>query len=466
MSRRAALAVVEGFYGTPWSHEARRDVLRHAARHGFAAYLWAPKADPLHRRRWDETPSSDHLDRTAELADEARALGMRWIYGLSPTVRVGVATDAARVVARLRPVQDVGVRSFVLGFDDTWPTLLPRLATRAAGRAHGLLAATVAAALRERQPDAEILVVPAIYAGRAEELPPGALDYLRGLAEHAGDLPSAWTGARIFSAWIRGDEIRALAAATGLSPWVWSNAIANDWLPLMTGEPLGRPATERFPGAWPDALAPDVITATSLVALNAAREPELTRAHLGCLASWARDPTAHDARGAFDRALTDAFGEEGAEVVRPLVEATARHALAAPARRDLAALDAAIADLVAARRTGGGQEEMAAVATRLAALVALPGRVSAVLQDRPLALEVGGLARKLAAHGRAGLAALDAIAAHDRADAAARRDALRRAATHHAVATRVRWDLDATAVSRLLAVARSESPRRPPRLLR
>jgi hyaluronoglucosaminidase len=77
VNRAAALAVVEGFYGAPWSHEARRRVLRFAARCGFAAYIWAPKSHPGHRSRWHEPPAADHVARTAQLAEEARALGMR-----------------------------------------------------------------------------------------------------------------------------------------------------------------------------------------------------------------------------------------------------------------------------------------------------------------------------------------------------------------------------------------------------
>jgi hyaluronoglucosaminidase len=281
VSRAAALAVVEGFYGAPWSHEARRGVLRFAARCGFAAYLWAPKSDPTFRSRWAEPPAADHIARTAQLAEEARALGMRWIYGLSPAIRIaGVASDAARVARRLAPIQAAGVRSFAIAFDDTWPTLLPRLASREAGRAHGALAREVVEALRAVDPGVEVLVVPAIYAGRVGELPPGGLAYLRGLAELAADLPAAWTGPRIFSPWIRGSDVRALALATGLTPWVWSNAVTNDWLPLIGGEPLGRAASERLPGAHPDALAADVLEVTPLIALNGAREPEHTKPSL------------------------------------------------------------------------------------------------------------------------------------------------------------------------------------------
>jgi hyaluronoglucosaminidase len=464
VTTRAALGVVEGFYGAPWSHEARRAVLRSAARAGLRAYLWAPKADPLHRRRWDAPPSAEHLAQTGELAAEARDLGVTWMYGLSPAVRAGATTDAPRVAARLAPVQRMGVRSFVVAFDDTWPTLLPRLASRAVGRAHGALARRVADALRARDPSAEVRLVPAIYAGRAEELPAGALAYLRGLAEEAADLPAAWTGPRIFSRWIRGDDVRALERATGLALWVWSNAVTNDWLPLVTGEPLGLAATERLPCAWLDALAPDLAGATSFVALNGAREADLTRVHVACLGAWGRDPWRHDARAAFRRALAEVLGAEGAEVLAPIVAATSRHALAAPARRDLARLDEAVATLAAALARGEGSRDVRdEVARQLDRLASLPAEVAKALEGRAVALEVGPVARKLAALGRAGGAALAALGSADRSGA---RAALRRAGAEMAVARAIRWDVDASAIERLVDLARRAAPRRAGRLLR
>ena len=35
--------IVEGFYGTPWSHEARLDAITFLAPRGLNAYVYAPK---------------------------------------------------------------------------------------------------------------------------------------------------------------------------------------------------------------------------------------------------------------------------------------------------------------------------------------------------------------------------------------------------------------------------------------
>jgi len=46
------LGVIEGFYGPPWSHQDRLDILAFMEEVGLADYVYAPKDDPYHRARW------------------------------------------------------------------------------------------------------------------------------------------------------------------------------------------------------------------------------------------------------------------------------------------------------------------------------------------------------------------------------------------------------------------------------
>lgn len=51
--------VIEGFYGTPWTHEQRLRGLAHFSDFGFNRYLLAPKDDPWHRYDWRSALSED-----------------------------------------------------------------------------------------------------------------------------------------------------------------------------------------------------------------------------------------------------------------------------------------------------------------------------------------------------------------------------------------------------------------------
>src|SRR5690349_20997837 len=53
--------VVEGYYGRPWSGDARRDVIRFMGSHGLDTFVYGPKNDPRHRDRWREPYPSDAL---------------------------------------------------------------------------------------------------------------------------------------------------------------------------------------------------------------------------------------------------------------------------------------------------------------------------------------------------------------------------------------------------------------------
>ena len=50
----AELGLIEGFFGRPWSWAERRDAVRFLRPHGYRFYLYAPKADAMLRRLWQQ----------------------------------------------------------------------------------------------------------------------------------------------------------------------------------------------------------------------------------------------------------------------------------------------------------------------------------------------------------------------------------------------------------------------------
>src|ERR671933_828648 len=85
-SRFAWRGIVEGAYGPPGDHAARTRVLRWMPRHGFNAYVHAPKDDPYQRANWrDPYPAAEWSAFRAEIA-LARARGVRWIPNMSPAL--------------------------------------------------------------------------------------------------------------------------------------------------------------------------------------------------------------------------------------------------------------------------------------------------------------------------------------------------------------------------------------------
>lgn len=112
--------VIEGFYGTPWSHQARLDVLKFAGRQKTNTYIYSPKDDPLLREKWRALYSNEDLKELQELVDTATANHIRFTYALSPGIDSCYSREADLnfAVAKLESLYSIGVRSFVIPLDD------------------------------------------------------------------------------------------------------------------------------------------------------------------------------------------------------------------------------------------------------------------------------------------------------------------------------------------------------------
>jgi hyaluronoglucosaminidase len=408
-TRPLGYGVIEGFYGPPWSHEARLAMLRELRELDLDTYLYAPKNDPQHRSSWWRPLDHDARARLRELFDVGRSLGIAVVYGLAPERILGGAWNVrgkarfrrdedhdgledapfARLRERLEELCDLGADRFALSFDDTWTTFLPGLATFDKGLVHARVARRTLEVVRHHHAHADVYVIPAIYHRRLEDMPSGALAYLRGLASLGSETPVAWTGPNVFSRRIEPGDLARLSRETGLTFFVWSNAVANDWLPLATGEPLGFVPRQKLSFGPPEFVAPGLAERAVGILLNAAREPELTKVSLACLAEQKRDGLAYDPTRAHERALARVFGQRGVSIAERLYDLTKRHPLASPARAEGARLDELVRGFRAGR-IGAGE-----LSRELDALAALEGEAREALREAKVLLEIAPTLRKI-----------------------------------------------------------------------
>jgi hyaluronoglucosaminidase len=191
--------VIEGFYGPPWSWEARLEVAGEVAAAGGDLYVYAPKDDPLHRARWREAYPADvalELERFATTAPLACG------FALSPGLDIDLASadDRARLVAKLCWSASIGFELVVLALDDI--PIAP-----GSGLAHGRLWCEVAEALDP----VPVLLVPSDYTGVAPT------PYLDGLVAGIGAAPCSigWTGPLVVNDEITAAQARGRAEACG-----------------------------------------------------------------------------------------------------------------------------------------------------------------------------------------------------------------------------------------------------------
>ena len=120
-----ARGVVEGYYGAPWSFEARCSIFRFMGRNKMNTYIYAPKDDPFHHGHGCYKPYPEQ--KAAELRDlikYARQNHVRFVWAIHPanTVRWnqnGGKDQLDALCVKLQQMYDLGVRDFGVLVDDS-----------------------------------------------------------------------------------------------------------------------------------------------------------------------------------------------------------------------------------------------------------------------------------------------------------------------------------------------------------
>lgn len=112
--------VVEGFYGTPWSHEARLRLLRFYGENKMNTYIYGPKDDPYHSSpNWRQPYPEDQAARIRELTETAKKNAVDFVWAIHPGQDIQWnETDRRLLLDKFEKMYQLGVRSFAVFFDD------------------------------------------------------------------------------------------------------------------------------------------------------------------------------------------------------------------------------------------------------------------------------------------------------------------------------------------------------------
>lgn len=111
--------VVEGFYGNPWTTEARKRQFEFYGKNKMNVYIYGPKDDPYHRAKWREPYPAAEAAVLKELIQAAHENKVQFIWALHPGNDIKWNdTDRQNVLKKLEQMYDMGVRAFSLFFDD------------------------------------------------------------------------------------------------------------------------------------------------------------------------------------------------------------------------------------------------------------------------------------------------------------------------------------------------------------
>ncbi|MEV6941716.1 beta-N-acetylglucosaminidase domain-containing protein [Streptomyces sp. NPDC051172] len=404
----ALRGVVEGFYGTPWTHTERLNQLDFYGRTKQNVYVYSPKDDAYLRARWrDEYPAAE-LAGLKELVDRADANHVRFTYALSPGLSVcySSASDMAALTRKFESLYGIGVRSFAIPLDDISYTKWNCDADEkefgtgggAAGAAQAYLLNQVWQDFSAHHTGLQPLeMVPTEYSDLADS------PYKKALREKLD--PSVvveWTGVGVIAPSITTEQLKQARTVYGHPILVWDNYPVNDY---VTSRLLLGPYTGREPGVASEAVG---VTANPMI------QGEAGRLALFTSAAYLWNPAAYDPRAAFLASVRDLAGPSAAKWLRVFAENNYSSQLDATESPMLTKLIAAFRKAYA---DGNGLDRAAAALTSyFTDMAATPAELRTHLANPAFLDETSAWLDKLGRYGSAGRTAVALLLADKKGD--------------------------------------------------
>lgn len=112
--------VVEGFYGTPWSHRDRISLLTFMGKIRMNTYIYGPKDDPYHSSpNWRQPYPAKEAAQISELVKIAKENKVNFMWAVHPGKDIQWnGADSTAVLAKFDSMYALGVRAFAVFFDD------------------------------------------------------------------------------------------------------------------------------------------------------------------------------------------------------------------------------------------------------------------------------------------------------------------------------------------------------------
>jgi hyaluronoglucosaminidase len=112
--------VVEGFYGTPWSHQVRLSLIDFYGKSKLDTYIYGPKDDPYHScPNWRLPYPEKEANNIKELVAACNRNRVDFVWAIHPGQDIKWnEEDYKNLVNKFDMMYNLGVRSFAIFFDD------------------------------------------------------------------------------------------------------------------------------------------------------------------------------------------------------------------------------------------------------------------------------------------------------------------------------------------------------------
>lgn len=236
----AVRGVVEGFYGQPWSYEARMGLIDFYSAHKLNTYIYGPKNDRYHSTpRWRQPYPEKEAEQLRRLVAYAHEKEVDFVWAIHPGRDIKWdKEDRDLLVDKLESMYALGVRAFAVFFDD-----ISGKGTDASKQVELLndLNRNFVKAKGDVKP---LIMCPTQY-NRSRWKP--ETGYLKTLGEELDeDIHIMWTGDRALSD-IKADNLAWVQTQILRQPYIWWNFPVTDFANdrILMGEVCGIDASIR-----------------------------------------------------------------------------------------------------------------------------------------------------------------------------------------------------------------------------
>jgi hyaluronoglucosaminidase len=270
--------VVEGFYRKPYSFDQRKDLIKFISDIKLNTYIYGPKEDPYHRKKYETLYPSRRLKEFAHLNGLANRYRVHFVYALSP----GAHPDPKAILKKFRQLLCVGITKFAIFYDDINTERDKKTAGIQAQTANDLYEF-----LTGKTPSPIVFFCPTQYNGW------NPTEYLLTVSKKLNPkIPMIWTGKRVVSHRITENHVDRINDLTGRRQLIWDNFFANDYIPL--GVIIRIPYRFRQPG---------IVGKTEGILINPMNQYEDSKRAIYTAAKFINDPYRYEPQKAWREAL-------------------------------------------------------------------------------------------------------------------------------------------------------------------
>ncbi len=293
---------IEGFYGTPWSHEKRKSVMILMAKNRMNTVYYAPKDDDYHRDLWRELYPEADLAKLKELVDLAKECYMDFYWCIAPglSMKYSDPKEFDTLLTKTKQLYSIGIRNFGLLLDDIEEELAFEEDKAMYGEtvnAHIDLVERYHNALLMMDSGVKLTICPTLYNGKGDEY------YISKLGQNISPLISIfWTGKDICSRELLSMDAIKFVECTRHKPLYWDNYPVNDM--AMFNEMHISPIINRDADLWK--YSEGIIS-------NAMEYAECSKIPLITFADYLWDSEGYNPDASWKNAIRQVVGKEDAE---------------------------------------------------------------------------------------------------------------------------------------------------------